>query len=351
MSFVKKELLFKHKVIENIFEYQDLESEVSEIYTYFENSFLDLFENYSNLFNINDCCFYLKNDCTCNAFARKRNGYNIIGITNGYPILMTKKLNKENFKNIVLVGISNEKHLSEAYCDLEENIDFDFSKFILDCSIRYTFHHEFQHILQLNCAYTAGEDCLLHENLELKEFDIKRHAWEYYADRMASFEVLKYTFSVYRKLKAKSDDKLKCLLFVGCASIFITRGLFYFGLMNQIEPEYQIKKIDFYTNKNDHPHPIIRSFNLIEYYFSCIIESFPRLKLDFEELFINVVGISKLYFDTLVPKRDIMSYLWNDLRTHLDDINQYNNDLYDYSIHDETTKNLLISRGIDFERG
>lgn len=248
-----------------------------------------------------------------------------------------------------MVGIINDKVISEAYCDLEEDLGSDFSQFILDCSIRFTFNHEFQHILQLNVDSFIKGDYLLHENLEKKEFDLKKHAWEFDADRMASYEVLKYVFSIYSKLRVKNDAKLKCLLFIGCTSMIITKNLFYFGVINQLEPKYSIKKIDFYTKENSHPHPLIRTLNIMEYYYDNIINDFPGLEIEFQELFNNVLGIMKLYFNSLIPNQDVISCLFNDLEMHLDDMNQYNQEIYDFAIQDNAIKNLLLSRKIRIE--
>lgn len=348
MSSVKKELLVKHKVIEDVFNYQDIDPEISEVYEYFENSFQNLFDNYASVFNINDYCFYIKSNNKCNAFASKRKGYNIIGITNGYPILLKRKFNKKYFENVFLVGLINEKTLCEAYCDLENDSDFDFSNFMLDCSIKFTFNHEFQHILQLNCDTNNGENHLLHENLDMTEFNFKKHAWEFDADRRASFEVLKYVFRVYSKLKVKNDEKLKCLLFVGCASMIITKSLFYFGVMNQLEPKYSLNKMKFYTKENSHPHPLVRCFNIIEYYFYNITNDFPRLKIEAQELFNNTIGIMKLYFDSLIPNNDIIGCFFGDLEIYLNEINQYNQELYDFAVQEETIRKLLLSLKIDF---
>lgn len=38
----------------------------------------------------------------------------------------------------------------DAFCDLQQSADLQFDKFVLDCSIQFTFSHEFQHILQMN---------------------------------------------------------------------------------------------------------------------------------------------------------------------------------------------------------
>ncbi|MGB4659803.1 MAG: hypothetical protein WBI07_11510 [Mobilitalea sp.] len=102
MNFVKPELLVKYKVIEDIFEYgdYDLDLETAELYSYFDNTFQNLFESYASLYNIKNCCFYIKSGNTCNAFATKKKGYNIIGITNGYPILL-KKIFDKNISKIL----------------------------------------------------------------------------------------------------------------------------------------------------------------------------------------------------------------------------------------------------------
>lgn len=349
MSLVKKESLVNYKVIEDVFEYRDIDPEISEVYAYFEKSFQELYESYASLFNINNYCFYIKSNNTCNAFASKRKGYNIIGITNGYPILLKRKLDKEYFKNIILSGIINEKLIAEAYYDLEEDSDFDFSKFILDCSIKFTFNHEFQHILQLNHDPNIKGSYMLHENLEILGFELKKHAWEFHADRMASFEVLKYVFGIYSKFKVKNDEKLKCLLYVGCASMIITKSLFYFGAINQLESKYSINKIAFYTKENSHPHPLVRCMNIMGYYFDNVTSDFPRLNIEFQELVNNTVGIMKLYFDSLIPNQDIMRCFFSDLKLYIDDIHQYNQELYDFAIQDEAIKNILLSRKIPFE--
>ena len=352
MSYVKPELLVKYNVIENIFDYRDfdLDLETSELYSNFGNTFQNLFEEYASLYNIKDCCFYIKSDDTCNAFAAKRKGYNIIGITNGYPILLKRIFDKKYFKSTILAGILNEKNISEAYCDLYEDSNFDLSKFILDCSIRFTFNHEFEHILQFNSNSFINEDCFLHENVDMNEFDQKKHIWEFDADRMASFEVLKYVFSIHRTFTVKSDAKLKCLILIGCASMFISKNLFYYEVINQLKVRYSIDKMDFYTKEKSHPHPLVRCFNIMEYYYDNVTEDFPRLKITPDELLNNALGIMKLYFDSLIPGQDTIKYLFDELEIHLDDINQYNNELYDLAINDKAIRNLLISRNIEFEK-
>ncbi|RXZ81921.1 hypothetical protein EBB07_13010 [Paenibacillaceae bacterium] len=351
MSPISKELLAKYKVIDDVFDYKglDIEEELLQIYSYFESSFISLYENYANIFNIKDYCFYIKNNNKCNAFASKRKGYNIIGITNGYPILLSKKMDEKHFKNIVLAGINNDEPLREAYIDLYQDKEFDFSKFIIDCSIRFTFRHEFQHIMQFNNLKYEKHDFFLQETLEKDDFNIKLHVWEFDADRMACFEVLKHVFRLNSEFKVKSNEKLKCLLYVGCSSMIITKCLFYFGVINQLELPLSVRKLEFYKKKFSHPHPLVRCMNIMGYYFDNITNDFSELKVDHQEFFNNTLALTKLYFDSLIPKHDTMSELFEDLKKHLDTITKYNDELYDCAIQDEEIRNILILRNIKFE--
>ncbi|MEF2097318.1 hypothetical protein V3595_22120 [Bacillus sp. CFBP9009] len=344
---ISKELLAKHNVIKNMFDYQAYETK--DIYSNFESSFVSLFDSYAELYNIKDYCFYIANNDTCNAFAYKEKGYNIIGITNGYAILLSKKLDKKYFKNFVLAGINMDKPLQEAYIDLYEDKEFDMGKFMIDCSIQFTFSHEFQHILQHNSSKFRKNDFLLQENFVKDNFDMRKQAWEFDADRMASYEVLKYVFSVHRNLKVKSDEKLKCLLYLGCSSIIITRTLFYFGVMNQVESPFSVDKKEFYKKKYSHPHHLVRCMYIMEYYLDNITDDFPSLEVSHQELLINTMSVAKLYFDSLMPSHNIISDLFEDLKKHIDTINKYNQELYDFAVQDEAIRNLLLFRNMKFE--
>ncbi|WP_265716019.1 hypothetical protein, partial [Providencia rustigianii] len=72
----------------NINEY---EGKNFEVYKYFESEFEKLISINAELYGIEPVIFYIDNSTICNAFATKRNGYNIMGITKGYPILFGGK--------------------------------------------------------------------------------------------------------------------------------------------------------------------------------------------------------------------------------------------------------------------
>jgi len=348
---VRKEILVKYNVINDVFNYKDLDIENDKLqtYLYFENTFMDLYESYANIFNIRDYCFYINNAINCNAFATKRKGYNIIGITNGYPILLSRKMDKEHFVSIVLAGIHNKEPTREAYIELYQDKNFDISKFFIDCSINFTFRHEFQHIIQFNYYKSLNNSLFLHENLEEINYDIRRHVWEYDADRSASFNVLKHVFHVHSKFDVKSDEKLKCLMYIGCSSILVTKMLHCFGLMDQFDPPTSIKKIDFYIRENSHPHPLVRCINIIGYFFDCISSDFSKMNIDYQEFFNNIFIVANLYFKSIFPSLDIIKEVFKDLGKHIDTLNTYNIELYDRAIQDEAIRDYLLSQNIEFD--
>jgi hypothetical protein len=346
--YVDKEHLEKYNLIENVFYYEDfeLDDRTKNIYKYFENEFTESYSSLADVFNIEEYSFFIKDSCKCNAFARHEKGYNIIGITNSYPILLSKKFDSKYFKNLILNLSINKENISLAYVDLFNNEKFDFGKFMLDSSMKFTMGHEFRHIKQFNSIKIRKESFYLQENMIQSDFKIKNHAWEFDADRGGCYDVLKYVFRVDRNLKERSDDKFKCLLYAGCASMMITKYLFYYGLIYQDITNITVKKVEFYIKKNSHPHPLTRCMNILDYYYSNIVDDFPKLDMDYQEYFTNVFGILKLYFDALLGDKNFIKQIFDDLETHMDDINKYNDELYDIAIQDEAIRNLLISSNI-----
>lgn len=345
---MKKAVLIDRK-FKDRFYYQDLDESRSEIYSYYDKRFKKLYCEYAELFNIKDISFYIKDNDICNAYATQDQNLNIIAISNGYPIIINEKLKKENFDKIIMAGIINDRKLSEAYVSLEQDLNFSFYEFILDCSIQFTFSHEFQHILQFNHEDNFKVNFTFQENLQKDAFNLRRHIWEFDADRMASFEVLKFAFSYYRKLKFKSDEILECLLLVACSSMLITNCLFYFGVMNQINCKLIMNKQAFYLRKFSHPHPLVRIINIMEYFYNCVTDDFKEIDLDSQTLLNNSLYILKIYFGSILPEENAVDILVDSLITYIDDINKYNEELYEYAVNDKAIKNILLSRNISFE--
>ena len=165
---------------------------------------------------------------------------------------------------------------------------------------------------------------------------------------MASHEVLKLVYSYFRKLKSQNDGKLKCLLILGCTSMLLTKCLFYFGIMNQVGPNYKIMKRDFYLKQYSHPHPLVRTFNILEFYYDSMINDFPKLNMDSQTLLNSCMGFLKVYFDSILPDNTFIEFLFDDLELYIDEINKYNRELYDFAIQDEEVKNVLDFRNIKY---
>jgi len=348
-KYINRQLLVEKKIINDLFDYQGFDESIKQVYQYYDTVFSTWLKEYADCFGIENYCFFIKNNNKSNAFALRKKEYNIIGITNGYPILMNDKLSSKYFRDIALAGILNEPDISEAYCELINNNYFDFHKFILNCSLRFTFHHEFQHLLQMNFERNNSDEITLNEYLEMSKYDIKKHVWEFDADRISSHEVLKYVFSVYSKYSLKNEKKFICMLYISVASVLVTLNLFYFGIINQIESPYRIDKIPFYTEMYSHPHPLARCIYIMEYIFECIMNDFPTLEITAQKMLINTTGIMKLYFDVIVPENNIMNTFFDEMILHINEINEYNKRLYNYAIKDYAIKGILLKRNISFD--
>jgi hypothetical protein len=108
-----------------------------------------------------------------------------------------------------------------------------------------------------------------------------------------------------------------------------------------------IRKVPFYTENYSHPHPLVRMINIFSYFCDCVKDDFPKLKIEMQEVFNNVLAINKVYFDSLIKNSDAIEGFLDDLIAFSEEIHAYNNKLYDVAINDESIKNLLKISGIN----
>jgi len=87
---------------------------------------------------------------------------------------------------------------------------------------------------------------------------------------------------------------------------------------------------------------------MVEYFYENIKSDFPKLNIDPQEILKNVLGISKIYFDKLIPNQNVMQNYFEDTIEFNNEINCYNQELYDFAIKDESINVLLKKRGIKF---
>lgn len=312
------------------------DSELSRIYNYFQQEFKSLLNWSVEFHQMKPVVFYIKNSLSCNAFAQRIVGQNIMGITQGYPILMNTKFSDQFFRKILFAAFYNDKDVSDGFAELYGSDDFKFSQYLLDCSIRFTFYHEFRHLRQFDVRHSQ-EDIFLSENFSTRDFDLDKHILEYDADKSAAHQVVLFAVSVYRKLGLKSKGILKCLLYCALGSLIVTKALFCFGIMGQIGPPFNLSITEFYTKENWHPHPVVRALNLLDSFTVSIEDGFPKLGIETQDLLTNGLGIAKLYFDELLPNSDTIGLIFNDMFNFTDEANAYN----DY-LHSEALKNPVI---------
>lgn len=343
MNLYKK--LVKHKVIEDGFNHDGLDEDISKKYIYFEKIFNDEYEGYASAFKLSDCLFYINNYRYCNAFARRLKGYNVIGITCSYVMCMENFFDRNVYEQIYFLSSKDGANISKAYSELLEMPNFSFNQYILNCSIHFTFGHEFRHILQFN-TQNRNEKYYLNENINSSTFKLQNHVWEYDADRYGAWHVLKYIFNICNELKIKNDEQIKCLIYTGMSNIIITQLLFYFGLAD-VSGIQKIQKIDFYTKKKSHPHPMVRILYILDFYFDNLEGTYSKLNITKQDLLNNSLLISKIYLDTILPEKDLVAIFLNDL-TNLDEINRYSEFLYESAIKDETIKYMWDTAGAHF---
>lgn len=334
----------KNEIIEelrlDVLDINEYEGENSEIYKYFEGEFEKLLSFYAEINGVEPVIFYIENSTRCNAFAIKRNGYNIMGITQGYPILFGNKFKGNLFDNMIFAESLNNGSVSDGFAALYGHVDFSFSKFMLDCSINFTFHHEFRHLLQFN-AMKDKTDNYLAENCFERPFDLKKHILEYDADKIAAHNVVLYTANIRRKFGFRTDGEFLALIYCALGSLFITRTLFNYGLVEQWQEPLKPNSMKFYTKKNWHPHPAIRAVNLLDSFNVFISDGYPRLKIEAQELIANGMGITKLYLDKLLPNVDTVDFILRDMFSEIDKANEYNDYLHNEALRDPIIKKLI----------
>lgn len=314
-----------------------------EIFEYFQKKFEILINSNSKIYNMNPIIFFINDRLSCNAFAQRIDNRNVISINQGYPIIMNSKFTNKLFDDIIFAAFLNEKDVSDAFTDLYESNDFQFSEYMLDCSIQFTFYHEFRHIRQFDEMH-GKSDLFLSESFSVQEFDFRKHIWEYDADKSAAHQVVLYVLSIHRKLGYKSKAILKCLLFSALSSLIITKYLFYFGLISQISPPYKIDISNFYTKKNWHPHPTVSAMNIFDSFNLSIEDGLPNLGINTQDLLTNSLYIAKLYFKILLPEYDVEKLISENMFSHINEANQYNDLLHQYALTDSAIKKLIKNK-------
>jgi hypothetical protein len=242
------------------------------------------------------------------------------------------------------MSIFDKPQLSAKYKSLIEQKDFNANQYLTTCSMTFTFHHEFRHLIQ-----SDGKEFEFSENT-LNKFDFDRHLHEFDADRIGSRMVMDYVFDVYEKLEYKTKQNLEDLFFIALGSILITFLLYYFKVMDQ-NGQITFTEIDdtFYLKEKTHPHTLIRLANIIEFYSDNIQENYG-LNISFVNFLKYPFEITNLYFSELFGQNSklpnaIYQY-FEQFDKNLDDINEYNKQLFDGVMEHKTLSKIIAENNV-----
>jgi hypothetical protein len=116
--------------ISDVFNYIGLDEDLEKVYRTYDKFFTVNLAAFAEVHNIKNYLFFIENNNSCNASAtRTADDFNIIKITNGYPILMSHWFGKEFFKNWIAICLVNNQEVSESYYELYDSADFEIDKF------------------------------------------------------------------------------------------------------------------------------------------------------------------------------------------------------------------------------
>lgn len=277
-----------------------------EFYQYFKNEV----EINSAKYKISPIFFYIDNKRNCGASASFYNGNYFIKISSGYVKYMDLMLRKN-------IDIFQNEHLSNIYHSIKLEKNLNIQEFILESSLKFTFHHEFRHLHQCN-----GETFKFTENQSENKFSFERHLFEYDADLIGAWFVMDFAFETYEKLNVKSKENLTSLMYLAISSIIITYLLFYF---NRMESQMIIHNPEkFYSEKNTHPHTIVRILSIIEFYKDNI-ETNYNLNIETVDLLKRSLEIGNLYFEQLQlnSNLNLVMEFFNIWKENITEINEY----------------------------
>lgn len=88
--------------------------------------------------------------------------------------------------------------------------------------------------------------------------------------------------------------------------------------------------------------------NIISYFIDCANDDISSLNMELQDTINNVFGINNLYFDSLAGTAEFKQRFFSELGDHLNKVNAYNNELYEFSIRNKAIKNLLNFTGTKF---
>ena len=304
---------------DDIFDFEGMENEeqYKELYLFCREN-LDIQHKRGDLPH---STFLYSNEYAVNARARKtENNQNAILINIGLMChCITKYLHNETLKDFIE---SKEPFFAAKF-------DRSLCYLAYQVTTQFTYYHELGHLLQFSDIETGIE---LHERSEEGEFDIMRHKVEINADTYSAINIATHIHQFIEKFPTDSINQeivSKLITILGACLL---------------EYVFSFNNHTLYLEKYDHPHPFIRTLNIIlniTNHFSRIpIFKERGIELETNSLFNNIVNFHKKLEDNKVFTSRFSNIVSrNDME--YDKILQYISELIDFR-EDSKYKNAMF---------
>lgn len=296
-----------------------------ELYDFFYTKISEMSEKHK----ISPVYFYIDNKNYCSAKSTFTDNIYIINVSQAYVQLYHDIL----LKNNNLFSSSALQRLHGNLCKAPN--EFNLNIFFLHSSWTFTFYHEFRHLLQSN-----GEKFNFSESNDSGTFNLTRHVYEFDADRIGIRHVLDYAFDSCEKLSDKSEENLKSLIFSSLSSVVVTFLLYQHKVLEVYE-QFPKNREMFYLEEGTHPHTLVRLANIIEFYTENINSNYPNLNIRLSELLGYCEIVIEEFFKSSLKLNDFTS-LSQEFFDNLEDINSYNQKLYNECIQIPRIQQLII---------
>lgn len=221
-----------------VFDFRDkpLSKELNFIFNFYQSNIVKHYH-----YGIEPGVFVFADDLTMNAGATKYKDTFIIRFNIG-TVYKLRDLFQDNKTILYILGL-------ESYKDVEAHSDRKFHDLMNQFCMSFTFYHELGHLIQKS----DGLNLSLNEDLDRNiSFDFQRHVLEFDADLFSAMNMGAHIYQYFEKWhKRKTSNDLECLISILSAAIFVR-------ILSSPSMD-----MPFYTNKNSHPHSIIRILSII----------------------------------------------------------------------------------------
>lgn len=289
-----------------------------------KNIFYDYFNFCTNDLRINSEKFGLENSYfffwdkeELNSGGTYNCGCYIIYVSKEQIIKLNEKLNEKKFFNNVKLN---------KYLELSKNGFIDLEYLLFQCSIIFTYYHEFSHLIHKK----EKNFFIKTQNIEDDDYVSESHIYEYDADlNGCQFVCMKIIDNCETYSINNQKDIIK-LLAIGLSGIVITNLLFY---KKEFIQNDEIEEFYFKDITSTHPHHIVRISYIIDHYHQ--IANSNGIKFEVLELLKDTFEICAIYFENEKMFKDYLDLYIEKIKI----INNYVDRMYSEAMNMD---NLII---------